>query len=50
LYKLRSSGVGLRWQSAEGWRTSVYYANPQLAEDQKTFIKEKLYFNLSIPW
>jgi len=50
LYKLRSSGVGLRLQSAEGWRTSVYYANPQLAEDQKTFIKEKLYFNLSIPW
>jgi hemolysin activation/secretion protein len=50
MYKLRSSGVGLRWQSTEGWRTSIYIANPKLAEDQKTFVKEKLYFNLSIPW
>jgi len=48
--KLRSSGLGLRWQSTEGWRTSIYIANPQLAEDQKNFIKEKIYFNFTIPW
>jgi len=50
MFKIRSSGVGLRWQSAEGWKASVYVANPQLAEDQKTLIKEKLYFNVNIPW
>jgi hemolysin activation/secretion protein len=50
IYKLRSSGLGLRWQSADGWRTSLYVANPQLSEDQKTLVKEKIYFNINIPW
>jgi hemolysin activation/secretion protein len=49
-YKLRSSGVGFRWQANDGFRSSVYIAKPQPTDGITNPNKERVYFTVAIPW
>lgn len=48
--KLSSSGLGLRWQSPDGMKTSLYVAKPDKNQDFPNEIKPKLFLNVSVPW
>ena len=49
-YKLRSYGVGFRWQANDGFRSSMFVAKPQTTDGLGNPNKERVYFSLGIPW
>lgn len=49
-FKLRSSGVGFRWQANDGFRSSIFIAKPQPTDGISNPNKERVYFSVAIPW
>jgi hemolysin activation/secretion protein len=49
-FRLRSSGVGFRWQANDGVRTSIHVAKPQPTDGIQNPNKERVYISVAIPW
>lgn len=48
--KLASRGIGFRWQSIGGARTSIYFAKPDDVDGKPQLATQKMYINVAIPW
>jgi hemolysin activation/secretion protein len=48
--KIASRGLGIRWQSSGGARTSIYFAKPDDVDGQTQQATQKMYVNVAIPW
>lgn len=48
--KILSRGLGFRWQSVSGTRTSIYFAKPDDVDAQTQKATQKMYVNVAIPW
>jgi hemolysin activation/secretion protein len=48
--RIASKGVGLRWQSTSGARTSIYWAKPDEIDGVKHAPTQKMYINFAMPW
>ncbi len=48
--KLASKGIGFRWQSVGGSRTSIYFAKPDDVDGKTQLATQKIYINVAIPW
>jgi hemolysin activation/secretion protein len=50
LAKIHSSGVGIRWQGNNGFRSNFYWARPDKTESVTAPPKDSLYFSVVVPW
>jgi hypothetical protein len=48
--RLASKGIGFRWQSTSGPRTSIYFAKPDDVDGMPQSATQKMYLNVAIPW
>jgi hypothetical protein len=48
--KISSRGIGLRWQSVSGARTTLYVAKPDDRDGIPQIATQKLYVNFAMPW
>lgn len=48
--RLASKGLGFRWQSLGGARTSIYFARPEDIEGVPQSATQRMYVNVAIPW
>jgi hemolysin activation/secretion protein len=48
--QLGSRGIGFRWQSVSGAKTSVYFAKPDEVDGKPTSATQRMYVNIAIPW
>jgi len=48
--KIASRGLGFRWQSNTGSRTSIYFAKPDDVDGVVHAPTQKIYLNFAMPW